>query len=135
MLSEEEIEKAKENLTFFNEGDYITREMDRSADVIEEYVSRLESKVKAKEMEHEYDVNMIDEVKGEAVKLYEKIRQLEQENKILTHTNKSYKGMLNKLNKMIDEMINFILKISNRELSELNREKVKQYFEEKVEGK
>ena len=135
MLSEEEIEKAKENLTFFNEGDYITREMDRSADVIEEYVSRLESKVKAKEMEHEYDVNMIDEVKGEAVKLYEKIRQLEQENKTLTHTKKSYKGMLNKQNKMIDEMINFILKISNRELSELNREKVKQYFEEKVEGK
>ena len=42
MLSKEEIEKAKEDLMFFNEGDYITREMDKSADVLEEYIEQLE---------------------------------------------------------------------------------------------
>ncbi len=42
MISKEEIEKAKEDLMFFNEGDYITREMDKSADVLEEYIDQLE---------------------------------------------------------------------------------------------
>ena len=42
MLIKEEIEKAKEDLMFFNEGDYITREMDKSADVLEEYIKQLE---------------------------------------------------------------------------------------------
>ncbi len=47
MLNKEEIEKAKEDLIFFNEGDYITREMDRSADVLEEYIDQLEQENKA----------------------------------------------------------------------------------------
>ena len=42
MLNKGEIEKAKEDLMFFNEGDYITREMDKSADVLEEYIKQLE---------------------------------------------------------------------------------------------
>ena len=46
MLSKEEIEKAKEDLIFFNEGDYITREMDRSADILEEYIKQLEEENK-----------------------------------------------------------------------------------------
>ena len=41
-INREEINQAKENLMFFNEGDYITREMDRSADIIEEYIYQLE---------------------------------------------------------------------------------------------
>ena len=41
-MNKDEIEKAKEDLIFFNEGDYITREMDRSADVLEEYIKQLE---------------------------------------------------------------------------------------------
>ena len=45
-LSKEEIEKAKEDLIFFNEGDYITRQMDRSADVLEEYIAQLEQENK-----------------------------------------------------------------------------------------
>ncbi len=32
------------------------------------------------------------------------IKELQQENKRLTHTNKSYKGIINKQNKIIDEM-------------------------------
>ena len=46
MPSKEEIEKAKEDLMFFNEGDYITREMDKSADVLEEYIAQLEQENK-----------------------------------------------------------------------------------------
>ena len=39
-----EIEKAKEDLSFFNEGDYITKEMSDSARVLEEYIKELEQK-------------------------------------------------------------------------------------------
>ncbi len=38
-----EIEKAKEDLSFFNEGDYITKEMEHSARVLEEYIKELEN--------------------------------------------------------------------------------------------
>ena len=45
-MNKEEIEKAKENLSFMNEGDYITKEMENSARVLEGYIRKLE---KAKE--------------------------------------------------------------------------------------
>lgn len=38
------IEKAKEDLSFMNEGDYITKEMENSARVLEEYIKKLEQK-------------------------------------------------------------------------------------------
>ena len=65
-----EIEKAKEDLQFFNEGDYITKDMANSADVLEKYIEKLEFNIEASKKEHEYDLKMIDEVKGVAVKLY-----------------------------------------------------------------
>ena len=37
-----EIEKAKEDLSFMNEGDYITREMSNSKDVLIKYIESLE---------------------------------------------------------------------------------------------
>lgn len=43
-MNKEEIEKAKEDLRFFNEGDYITKEMEHSAIVLEEYIKELENK-------------------------------------------------------------------------------------------
>ena len=43
-MNKEEIEKAKEELQFFNEGDYITKEMEHSAIVLEEYIKELENK-------------------------------------------------------------------------------------------
>lgn len=43
MLNKKEIEKAKEDLRFFNEGDYITKEMNRSAKILEKYIEELES--------------------------------------------------------------------------------------------
>ena len=39
-----EIEKAKKDLNFFNEGYYITKEMEHSARVLEEYIKQLEQK-------------------------------------------------------------------------------------------
>ncbi len=42
-MNKEEIEKAKEELQFFNEGDYITKEMENSARVLEEYIKELEN--------------------------------------------------------------------------------------------
>lgn len=38
------IEKAKEDLSFMNEGDYITKEMENSARVLEKYIKELEKK-------------------------------------------------------------------------------------------
>ena len=41
-MNKEEIEKAKEDLSFMNEGDYITREMSNSKDVLIKYIESLE---------------------------------------------------------------------------------------------
>lgn len=46
MLSKEEIEKAKEDFKFFNEGDYITKEMSDSKNILFEYIWQLETKIK-----------------------------------------------------------------------------------------
>lgn len=43
MLSKAEIEKAKEDYKFFNEGDYITKEMSDSKNVLFEHIWQLES--------------------------------------------------------------------------------------------
>lgn len=42
MQSKEEIEKAKENFNFFNEGDYITKEMVNSKEIMFGYIKQLE---------------------------------------------------------------------------------------------
>ena len=51
------IEKAKEDLSFMNEGDYITKEMENSARVLEEYIKELEKKE-----------TILDKVKEECMK-------------------------------------------------------------------
>lgn len=43
MKSKEEIEKAKENFNFFNEGDYVTKEMVNSKEIMFEYMKQLET--------------------------------------------------------------------------------------------
>lgn len=45
-MKKEEIEKAKSELSFFNEGDYITRDMSECKEILEEYIAYLENKVK-----------------------------------------------------------------------------------------
>lgn len=73
------IDLAKEDLFFMNEGDYVTKEMEHSARVLEKYTEQLESNIEASEKEHKHDLKMIDEVKGDAVKLYRKIDKLKEE--------------------------------------------------------
>lgn len=41
-MNKEEIEKAKEDLSFMNEGDYITREMANSKEILIKYIKSLE---------------------------------------------------------------------------------------------
>lgn len=41
-MNKEEIEQAKEDLCFMNEGDYITREMSNSKDILIKYIESLE---------------------------------------------------------------------------------------------
>ena len=41
-VSKEEIEKAKDDFRFFNEGDYITKEMANSKEKLFEYIEQLE---------------------------------------------------------------------------------------------
>lgn len=74
-----EIEKAKDDFRFFNAGDYITKEMSNSKDKIFEYIEQLENEIQALKQVHEYDVKMIDKVKGNAVKLYKEIDELKED--------------------------------------------------------
>ena len=45
-MEKELIEKAKSELRFFNEGDYITKEMSKCKEILEEYIAYLENKIK-----------------------------------------------------------------------------------------
>ena len=68
-MNKEEIEELK-RLLF---QDRLTQNGKRK---LVQYLEQLEFKAKANEKEHEYDVEMIDNVKGEAVKLYREIDRL-----------------------------------------------------------
>ena len=52
--------------------------MANSKEKIFEYIEQLENEIQALKQVHEYDVKMIDEVKGNAVKLYKEIDELEE---------------------------------------------------------
>ena len=104
MLSEEEIKKAKESIRkelsreegkeFFSHDFYkdltvimaYIKELEESNKELDHENNRLEKieferdnlkyRIEAKEKVHEYDINMIDEVKGRAVKLYKIIDEM-----------------------------------------------------------
>lgn len=48
-MNKEEIEQAKDDLKFFNEGEYITKEMSKSKELLWQYIKQLENKVKEQE--------------------------------------------------------------------------------------
>ncbi len=54
------IEEAKDDLRFFNEGDYITREMSQSAKLLEQYIERLEKE--NEEYKKQYD-SLVEKIK------------------------------------------------------------------------
>ena len=137
-MNKEEIEKAKEKLKKFCDYennlvlmDNILYEYQDAIETLLQYIDQLEFQLQAKEKVHEYDVNMIDEVKGKSVKLYNKIDKL---NKIIDE-------MAKEINKTTSEKykIKHICekgKCKNEECYEDDwTECIKQYFEEKVEGR
>ena len=105
MLSKEEIKKAKETMKHWVE--YEKQNKDK--------------------------INKADELIEIQETLLQYIDQLETDNSKLIHM--LYDCITErKINiKIIDEMAKFILKITNREESELNIEKEKQYFRKKVD--
>lgn len=109
-------------------------------DQLEKTVKRLEFQDKANKKVHDYDVNMIDKVKGESVEQYKKIRELEDKVKELECDNH------NKENKIIEQEIflqmstevikNSLLKQVIREkIEEINKEleKYREYTEQGIE--
>ena len=120
-MNKKEIEKAKERIQkslndILFKTLYSQEENDEDEKTLLQYIEQLEFQLQTKEKVHEYDVNMIDEVKGESVKLYNKI---------------------DKLNKMIDEMAEQLAGIvifdieKDEPLILGDKEEVKQYFKEK----
>lgn len=76
---EDKEKRAIESFGFFNEGDYITREMAESKDIVLRLIQKQQAEINAVQMEHNHDVKMIDEVKGEAVRLYKEIDKLKRQ--------------------------------------------------------
>ena len=116
------IDLAKEDLFFMNEGDYVTKEMEHSARVLEKYTEQLESNIEASEKEHKHDLKMIDEVKGVAVKLYrilnkvtDKLKQFKTD---LKEHEKKYEYKKDISTRLIGVRINAILKIIEGEKKE-----------------
>ena len=148
-MSKEEIEKAKERVS--NLGKSIqanckeksnmatsietflqyTQELEQENKELKKKNDQLENQIEAKEMEHKYDVNMIDEVKGEAVKLY---KEIEKQNKIINEMALAIASY------DIDEEIckNQVMPLCDKNSLEVTVDVcvkcLKQYFEKKVEG-
>ena len=75
-----EIEKAKEDLQFFNEGDYITPEMEHSARILEEYIKQLESEIEMyKDFKEIANMKMGDRNVIRAIKNYKTLDKIKEE--------------------------------------------------------
>ena len=108
-----------------------------SKEEIEEYIQYIKDVVALAKIIP--DVRVQEKEIDVLINILQYIDQLKQENKRLTHTNKSYKGIVNKQNKIIDEMAVTLagLALWDNEKEEpiilWDKEEVKQYFEKKVE--
>ena len=112
MLNKEEIEKAKEKLNNPKKEDLIEIIRMFKQNGIENYCI-------AKNETMETLLQYIDQLEADNYELNNRLNEFIEDDK--------------KQNKIIDEMSKFILKITNREESELNIEREKQHFRKKVE--
>ncbi len=90
--------------------DNVLYEYQDAIETLLQYIDYLEFQIQSLEQVHNYDIKMIDEAKGEAVKQW----------------------------KIIDEMAEMICRldvVNNYKLFNKDIKKVKQYFEKKVEEK
>ena len=131
--------------------DKMTEQGRKEGEALETILAELEKKdlkISALQMEREYDVKMIDEVKGEAVKLYKELgkknilidtMQAEFERlEDLEDNTDMLKMELEKKNKIIDLMAKWLYEDDTSfgygKLKEVNtQEKIKEYFIRKVE--
>ena len=86
-MNKEEIEKAKEDLSFMNEGDYITREMSNSKDILIKYIESLEL------------INETWQVSNEMFR--ERTKELEQKESILDKVTDTLKEEMKKAKEQI----------------------------------
>lgn len=136
-------EEAIENFSFFYEGDYITREMEESKDIVLNIIKKQKAEIEklnfylsALEQEHNYDVKMIDEVKGEAVKLYKELETLKRDFEIVDHECIRLEQEDIRKDKIINEMAEQLVKAHAwfySEFDNYNKEDFIEYFKKKVE--
>ena len=103
-----EIETAKEDLSFMNEGDYITRSMSNSKDILEEYIKQLE-----KDKEKAYWKGYV-----------QKQKEAEEICKMCKYR-KKYKELEQKSN-VLDKIKDFVTKISTENAEKYNSIKQKE---------
>ena len=87
-----EIEKAKEDLSFMNEGDYITKEMEHSARVLEGYIKQLENEIETyKDFKEIANMKMGDRNVISAIKNYKTLDKVKEfATKIATENAEKY---------------------------------------------
>ena len=107
-MNKEKIEKAKDDLRFFNEGDYITKEMEHSADILKEYIKQLE-----KDKEEAYWKGYV-----------QKQKEAEEICKMCKYR-KKYKELEQKSN-VLDKIKDFVTKISTENAEKYNSIKQKE---------
>lgn len=71
-------------------------------------IKKLNFYLSASEQEHNHDIKMIDEVKGEAVKLYKEIETLKRDFEMVDHECNRLEQEDIRKDKIINEMVNFI---------------------------
>lgn len=136
--------------------------LSRQCHNLQEEIEKKEFEIKALQMEHDHDVKMIDEVKGEAVRLYKEIDKYKEmyATSIATRVNEAfkqeyknnedlemlYKGCqieLEKKDKIIDLMAEWFeewAEFIDEEnyytiFRKMSKEDIKEYFKKKVEDK
>ena len=107
-MNKEEIEKAKDDLRFFNEGDYITKSMSNSKDILEEYIKQLE-----KDKEEAYWKGYV-----------QKQKEAEEICKMCKYR-KRYKELTEK-ESILDKIKDFVTKISTENAEKYNSIKQKE---------
>ena len=102
-----EIKKAKDDFRFFNEGDYITKEMANSKEKLFEYIEQLELYKDKEEIE-----NLIEDMtkvrpemlNEEALKLFNTIMKIIDERDTLIQERDYYKARYNEFNEAFIKM-------------------------------
>lgn len=125
-MSEEK--EAVEHLnSFLNITEYVwIKEKERlmvNIKIVLNLIEKQQNKIQALEKQHDYDMQMIDEVKGNAVKWANELEQEKEKNKELEKDNKNLNVLLDAKYKDVTYML----------LNYISKDKIKEKIEEKIE--